>query len=197
MVRTIGVTLLIILSAIPAVAQTERGGIRGTVTDATQAVIPGVTVTATNVETGVFRSTETTGEGIYNLAALPGGTYRVEVIHPGMRTEVRENVRVTAASVTSLSFTLEVGAAQESVVVTAETLLQADTSTDRRLVGHDSVCRSATDVGRQPASESLHAARTRTRWKPDRLHRQHRRRPGKHQRDSVGRGLDGHSGNPW
>jgi Carboxypeptidase regulatory-like domain/TonB dependent receptor-like, beta-barrel len=129
MVRTIGVTLLIILSAIPARAQTERGGIRGTVTDTTQAVIPGVTVTATNVETGIFRSTETTGEGIYNLAALPGGTYRVEVIHPGMKTEIRENVRVTAASVTSLSFALEVGATQESVVVTADTLVQADTST--------------------------------------------------------------------
>jgi Carboxypeptidase regulatory-like domain/TonB dependent receptor len=120
---------LILLSGASAWAQTERGGIRGTVVDPTNAVIPGVTVTATHVETGIFRSTETTGEGIYNLAALPGGTYRVEVIHPGMKTEVRENVRVTAASVTSLSFTLEVGATQESVVVSAETLLQADTST--------------------------------------------------------------------
>ena len=46
-----------------------------------------------------------------------------------MRTEIRENVRVTAANVTSLNFTLEIGAAQESVSVTAETLLQADTST--------------------------------------------------------------------
>lgn len=130
MVKTSSVILLLIsLSATAAWAQTERGGIRGTVVDVTKAVIPGVTVTATHVETGVFRSTETTGEGLYNLAALPGGTYRVEVIHPGMRTEVRENVRVTAANVTSLGFTLEIGNAQESVVVTAETLLQADTST--------------------------------------------------------------------
>ena len=56
-----------------------------------------------------FVPAETTGEGVYNLAALPGGMYRVEVVHPGMRTEIRENVRVTAASVTSLNFTLEVG----------------------------------------------------------------------------------------
>lgn len=126
--RCLGIGLLISLSVTSAWAQTERGGIRGTVADATHAVIPAVVVTATNVETGVFRSTETTGEGIYNLAALPGGTYRVEVIHPGMRTEVREHVRVSAANVTSLNVTLEVGGAAESVVVTAETLLQADTS---------------------------------------------------------------------
>jgi len=122
-------TALVILLVTSAWAQTERGGIRGIVTDSTSAVIPGVTVTALNVETGIFRSTETTGEGVYNLTALPGGIYRVEVIHPGMRTEVRENVRVTAASIITLSFTLQVGGTQESVVVTAQTLLQADTST--------------------------------------------------------------------
>src|SRR5262249_50707643 len=125
-----GLLVVLLMSLSPAVwAQTERGGIRGTVMDTTQAVIPGAVVTATNIETGVFRSTETTSEGVYNLAALPPGTYRVEVIQPGMRTEVRENVRVRAANVTSLSFTLQVGGTQESVVVTADTLLQADTST--------------------------------------------------------------------
>ena len=127
--RTLATAALISLSLTSVWAQTERGGIRGTVTDSTNAVIPGVTVTATHVDTGVFRATETTGEGVYNLAALPGGTYRVELIHPGMRTEVRENVRVTAASVTTLSVTMQIGGTQESVVVSADTLLQADTST--------------------------------------------------------------------
>jgi Carboxypeptidase regulatory-like domain len=125
----LGIVWLIGLSPTTARAQTERGGIRGTVIDATHAVVPGVTVTATNVDTGVVRSTVTTVEGIYNLAALPGGTYRVEAILTGMRTEVRENVRVTAANITTLGFTLEVGGTQETVTVTAETLLQADTST--------------------------------------------------------------------
>ena len=96
--------------------------------DSTQAVIPGVAVIATHVDTGVVRTGETTGEGVYNLAALPGGMYRVEVVHPGMRTEIRENVRVTAASITSLNFVLELGNASETISVTADTLLQADTS---------------------------------------------------------------------
>jgi len=128
-VGCLGTVLVVWLLAPAAWAQTERGGIRGTVVDTTHAVIPGASVTATHVDTGVSRSTETTGEGIYNLAALPGGTYRVEVMLSGMRTEIRENVRVSAASITTLDFTLELGAAQETVTVTAETLLQADTST--------------------------------------------------------------------
>ena len=125
--RILAAAVLISLSLTSVSAQTERGGIRGTIIDATQAVVPGVTVTATNVETGVVRTTVTTAEGIYNLAALPGGTYRVEAVLTGMRTEVREGVRVTAASVTTLNFSLEVGPTQESVVVTADTLVQADT----------------------------------------------------------------------
>ncbi len=105
----LGIVLSLVCPSTSAWAQTVSGGIRGTVVDSTQAVIPGVAVIATHVDTGVVRTGETTGEGVYNLAALPGGTYRVEVVHPGMRTEIRENVRVTAASVTSLNFVLEVG----------------------------------------------------------------------------------------
>ena len=131
MVNKAVVTVLIalMLSASGARAQTVSGGIRGTVTDATQAVIPGATVTATNVDTGVVRTTVTSAEGVYTLASLPGGTYRVEAVLSGMKTEVREGVRVTAANVTTLNVTLEVGSTQESVVVTADTLVQADTVT--------------------------------------------------------------------
>ena len=96
----VGIVLFLVCPIRSAWAQTVSGGIRGTVVDSTQAVIPGVAVIATHVDTGVVRTGETTGEGVYNLAALPGGLYRVEVVHPGMKTAVRENVRVTAASVT-------------------------------------------------------------------------------------------------
>ena len=87
----IGIVLTLFCPIRSAWAQTVSGGIRGTVVDSTQAVIPGVAVIATHVDTGVVRTGETTGEGVYNLAALPGGMYRVEVVHPGMRTEIREN----------------------------------------------------------------------------------------------------------
>ena len=63
--------LIMLLPAATVWAQTERGGIRGTVVDSSQAVIPAVTVTATHVETGVFRSTETTGEGLQHPAPAP------------------------------------------------------------------------------------------------------------------------------
>jgi len=125
----LGIVVSLFSSSTSVLAQTVSGGIRGTVTDATQAVVPGATVTATNVETGVVRTAVTSAEGIYNLASLPGGTYRVETVLSGMKTEVREGVRVTAASVTTLNVMLEVGSTQESVVVTADTLVQADTVT--------------------------------------------------------------------
>ena len=125
----LGIVLSLVCPSGSAWAQTVSGGIRGTVVDSTQAVIPGATVTATNVDTGVVRTTVTSVEGIYNLASLPGGTYRVEAVLSGMKTEVREGVRVAAASVTTLNVTLEVGSTQESVVVTADTLIQADTVT--------------------------------------------------------------------
>ena len=108
----VGIVLSLVCPSGSAWAQTVSGGIRGTVVDSTQAVIPGATVTATNVDTGVVRTTVTSAEGIYNLASLPGGTYRVEAVLSGMKTEVREGVRVAAASVTTLNVTLEVGSTQ-------------------------------------------------------------------------------------
>ena len=69
--RSLTAAALIALLATSVWAQTERGGIRGTVSDSTNAVIPGVTVTAMNVETGIFRSTETTGEGVYTPGRSP------------------------------------------------------------------------------------------------------------------------------
>jgi len=175
------------LFATPAWAQTERGGIRGTVVDTTQAVIPGVAVIATNVDTGVVRTGDTTGEGIYNIAALPGGTYRVEVVHPGMRTEIRENVRVTAANVTSLNFTLQVGTTQETISVTAETLLQADTSSTGASLDTKAYADLPLTSGGSRRPNRFMLLVPGTAGDPT----------GQHERDSVGRRVDGHPGNQW
>jgi len=110
-------------------AQTERGSIRGTVTDATGAVVPGASVAATNSGTGVATSTISTDAGTYNLPALPPGEYRVEVSKPGFKSLVRENLTVSAASVVGLDLLLAVGAANEVVTVTdAGPVLQTESS---------------------------------------------------------------------
>src|SRR5215475_6181526 len=100
------------------IAQTDRGSIRGTITDPSSAVLAGATVTATNPATGVSFTAKTTTAGTYNIAALPSGTYRVEVGQPGFTT-VRTNVVVDVGNVVGLDLRLEVGSSTQTVSVEA------------------------------------------------------------------------------
>ena len=70
--------LALMLIAIPAAAQIAgTGTIRGTITDPTGAVVPRATVTAINVATGVETARVATDAGLYVIAPLPAGTYRL------------------------------------------------------------------------------------------------------------------------
>ena len=68
-----------VLSAAGALAQTETGRISGTVTDTQGAVVPGVTVNATSVGTGVVRSTVTDATGRYVIPNVPGVELRCQL----------------------------------------------------------------------------------------------------------------------
>ncbi|MBI3695490.1 MAG: TonB-dependent receptor, partial [Acidobacteria bacterium] len=95
------------------------GTIKGTVIDPTGAVVPSATVTATNVATGVETKRETTPAGIYPIAPLPAGSYRLTAAMAGFRTVVQEHVVVDALSTVEMNLRLEVGATTESVTVSA------------------------------------------------------------------------------
>ena len=71
-------SITLLLSPLAAYAQRTTASIRGTVRDATQGVLPGVTVTATNEDTGLVRSVVTNDAGVYSAADLPIGRYKVE-----------------------------------------------------------------------------------------------------------------------
>src|ERR1700754_278785 len=71
--------VLLWAAAPPALAQTFRGTILGTVTDSQLAVVTSATVTARNLDTGVERSTRTDEAGNYSLPELPIGRYEVKV----------------------------------------------------------------------------------------------------------------------
>jgi hypothetical protein len=98
---------------------TGNGVIQGTVLDPTGAMVPGATVTATNVATGVKTVRETTEAGFYVLSPLPPGEYTVTVSKTGFQTLVQEQVIVNALSVLGLNLTLKVGATTQEVTVTA------------------------------------------------------------------------------
>ncbi len=75
--------LFTLMAASAGLSQTVTGNITGTVTDATGAVIPGATVTARNITTGVNTPTTTNGSGVYSIRFLPIGQYQVTVGAPG------------------------------------------------------------------------------------------------------------------
>ena len=123
-----GLALLVL--AMVAFAQTERGTVRGTVSDTTGATIGDVTVTATNQDTGVVSETVSTAAGIYQIPQIRPGTYTVQAEFSGFKTFVRENIRVAAGAIVPLDLLLEVGDVTESVTVSAAAITLKTESTE-------------------------------------------------------------------
>src|SRR5574340_36895 len=101
--------LLLVASASPALAQRTTATVRGTVTDATQAVLPGVTVTAVNQENGLTRTVVTNSSGVYSLPDLPVGRYNVSAELQGFKKAERTALPLRVADEYSFDFTLQPG----------------------------------------------------------------------------------------
>ncbi len=112
------VTLVSLIIAPLAMAQSSKGIVVGTITDPTGAAVSGSTVKITNTSTNVSREAVSTSEGAFRLDAVDPGTYKVEITAGGFKTAERDNVIVAGAQTTDTSFTLEVGGASEVVNVT-------------------------------------------------------------------------------
>ena len=93
----------------PAQAQRTTATLRGTVVDSSKAVIPYVTVTARNEETGLTRITPTNDSGTYALPDLPIGRYRVNAERQGFKTASRTGIILRVADDYVVDFTLEAG----------------------------------------------------------------------------------------
>ena len=97
------------------------GSINGTVKDPQGALIPGVTITATNAGTGVITTTVTNESGAYTFPSLQPGVYRLSAELPGFQTSRVNNLELGPIAVRQ-NFQLNVSTAQQSVEVTAEPL---------------------------------------------------------------------------
>ena len=104
----------------PAAAQGTVGAITGTVVDPIGAVLPGAAVTVTSTGTNEVRTTFTDGAGVYVVANLTAGTYRVEVQLQGFNRFARIDAQVQADTVTRVDVTLALGDFAATVAVTAE-----------------------------------------------------------------------------
>ena len=104
-----------------AAAQESTGGIRGIVTDNTNAVLVGVTVEAASpARIGGAAVDVTNAQGLYRIEGLPLGTYTVTFTLQGFTTIRRENVRVEVGRTMQVDIQLQVGGVEQSVTVTAE-----------------------------------------------------------------------------
>ncbi|MBI4483751.1 MAG: TonB-dependent receptor [Acidobacteria bacterium] len=109
-------------------SQTTTGTILGAVKDETGAVIPGVTITVLNVNTGISRTGLTNETGNYRVANLPLGTYRVTAEVLGFKSLSRSGVELTVGRQAVIDFTLQLGEVTEEVTVTGEAQLISTTS---------------------------------------------------------------------
>lgn len=100
-------------------AQANRGAISGTVLDASGAVVPGVPITATDLNQGVKYPATSTSGGVFVIPNLTVGQYRVEAELKGFKKFVEEPVSVITGSTTSVNITLQVGETTQQVTVTA------------------------------------------------------------------------------
>jgi len=95
-----------------------EGAITGTVTDATGAVIPNATVTASNDATGVATSRKTSSAGVYQISPLIVGTYSVTVSADGFQTYRQERITINQNQVFGLNASLKIGNQNTTVTVT-------------------------------------------------------------------------------
>ncbi|PYS52695.1 MAG: hypothetical protein DMG13_15230 [Acidobacteria bacterium] len=114
-------TALCLLSPICAFAQTSNATLGGTVSDATGALIPGVTVTATNIGTGIVTTVLSNEAGAYQFASLQTGSYKVTAELSGFQTQTRSGVQLGVSQQVRLNFTLQVGTVAQTVEVTVAT----------------------------------------------------------------------------
>lgn len=113
-------TLLTVVFGFGGTAFAQNAQITGTLKDQSGGVLPGVSVTARNQDTGLTRTAVSEGTGVYRLGALPPGAYVLTIELPGFRTETRSNLVLVIDQTATIDFTMRPEALQESVTVTGD-----------------------------------------------------------------------------
>ncbi len=115
----IGLVPILLAAFIPASAQVLTSRVDGTIRDQSGAVLPGVSVTLTNVDTNAAEEAVTSDIGLYVFPQIPRGAFRLTAQLPGFKTAVVEGVRVELATPATVDVVLEVGGLDEMVTVSA------------------------------------------------------------------------------
>ncbi len=111
---------LTIAASARAQSQAMNGTIEGTIADTSGGVLPGVSITVTNTDTGLTRTVVTNERGSYRVLLLPLGTYRVTAELPGFKKYEQSGVALSAGMTAVVNVALGVGEVKEVVSVVAE-----------------------------------------------------------------------------
>ena len=120
--RFLSVVVVMVCSVV-VWGQTNRGGISGTVTDQNGAVVPGATVTLTNLGTNQNQTMTTSDSGSYAFNLLEPVYYSVQVEMKGFKKTLIGKTKVDTAMTTTINVVLETGTLDQLVTVTSEPLL--------------------------------------------------------------------------
>jgi hypothetical protein len=117
------------VSPLGVLAQQETATISGTVTDGTGAVVPGATVTVTNVLTNISITTQTDTRGAFVVTALRPGEYSLTAELSGFQKTIRTGVILQVAQVARIDLTLQTGQLTEVLEVVGNSpILETQTS---------------------------------------------------------------------
>src|SRR6059036_335536 len=100
------VVFLVVVLSPHTFAQTSNATLGGTVSDASGALIPGVTITATNTGTGIVTTVLSNEAGAYQFASLQTGTYKVSAELPGFQAAVARDFQLGGAQQARFNFTM-------------------------------------------------------------------------------------------
>jgi len=115
--RVIFVAVALMLTFAGGAFAQASGTINGRVVDQADAVMPGVTITATSATTGITRVAVTNGEGLYSIPGLEPGVYSIRAELPGFSTVTRDGVALPITATITINLSLGVAALAENITV--------------------------------------------------------------------------------
>jgi Carboxypeptidase regulatory-like domain len=131
--QMLGATLAVFLMCLPLFSQGSQGTIQGGVFDQSGGVLPGATVTVTDVARGATRTLTTDSAGAYIATSLIPGMYTVKAEAKGFQNVEHANVQVEVGQNVRVDLTLQPGAQTQTITVTSEA--PAVNTTDATLGG--------------------------------------------------------------
>src|SRR5829696_5727242 len=128
--RPMQIIAVVLLLAVTAAGQTNRGAIAGTVLDQNGAAIPGASVTITNLGTGQKQTVTTPDDGAFQVSSLDPVSYSITVEAQGFKTATIQSLKVDTATTATANIIVEPGAVGEQVTVLADApLLNTESGT--------------------------------------------------------------------